>query len=99
MLGNTKADGTPMKQRAATPYSIFVKEHFASIKRDNPQLNQAGVMKALADKWKTVKAASTPCRDSENVDFATTGKHADSDDGTVDLCDDDSPVPRFNLEL
>jgi hypothetical protein len=101
LLGHTKADGTPMKQRPGTPYSAFVKEHFASVKRDNPHLNQAAVMKALADKWKTMKASATSRTDDENVLLVSNG----SKDGTreedcvIDLCDDSSPVPHFILEL
>lgn len=47
-----KKDGTP---KTPSAYSLFVKEQFASVKKENPYATQAEVMKLLSSKWKEQK--------------------------------------------
>ena len=57
-VGRVNRDGTPAKPRAATPFALFVKENFATVKAANPATPHKDVMKLLSSAWKERKAAT-----------------------------------------
>ncbi|KAI9852539.1 MAG: hypothetical protein M1838_000407 [Thelocarpon superellum] len=51
------------RNAAPTGYSLFVKEHFAAVKRDNPASPQKEIMKLLGAAYQTHKAAARRLED------------------------------------
>lgn len=58
LLGAFNKDGTPAKQRKASAFSLFVKQHYAEAKRDlGPAAAHAAVMSRLSTLWKDAKGS------------------------------------------
>lgn len=47
LLPRLRADGTPCKARQASAFSVYVKRHFARVKKDRPDLPHGDVMRQL----------------------------------------------------
>lgn len=59
-LGRFNADGTPAKTRQPSQYSLFVKDHFAALKKQlGPGTPHKEVMQSLSASWKARPDAST----------------------------------------
>jgi predicted SprT family Zn-dependent metalloprotease len=61
-LGSFKKDGTPIKKRAPSAYSLFVKQHFASVKQEHPHAKHGWLMTKLGQMWK--EKQQTECQPS-----------------------------------
>ena len=53
LLPRTKMDGTPAKPRAASPYTVFVKKNFSSVKGSHPQATWGEIMTILSQNYKS----------------------------------------------
>jgi hypothetical protein len=59
-LGRFNADGTPAKRRAASGFSLFVKERFAAAKAALPSAAHQDIMRALSAEFRALKIAQQP---------------------------------------
>jgi hypothetical protein len=48
-------DGNPKEKRAPSPYNIFVKEKYAEIKAENPNMDKTEIFAEIAKKWQESK--------------------------------------------
>ena len=56
-MGKFNADGTPQKARAPSQFSLFVKEHYKSARKEcgGSTADHATIMKCLSEKWNEKK--------------------------------------------
>ena len=48
-------DGNPKEKRAPSPYNIFVKDKYAEIKAENPNMDKTEIFAEIAKKWQESK--------------------------------------------
>lgn len=58
-VGRVNRDGTYAAERKAGPYNQFVKDNFARVRRNCPDLTTSELMSILAAEWKRGKQSST----------------------------------------
>lgn len=54
-LGGFKRDGTPMKQRKASGFSLYLKKHFSRVRAQQAQASHGDVMRTISRMWKEEK--------------------------------------------
>ena len=61
-------DGNPKEKRAPSPYNIFVKEKYAEIKAENPNMDKTEIFAEIAKKWQESKKLNEEEKEEEKVE-------------------------------
>ena len=58
-------DGNPKEKRAPSAYNIFVKEKYAEIKAENPNMDKTEIFAEIAKKWQESKKLNEEVKEEE----------------------------------
>ena len=61
-------DGNPKEKRAPSPYNIFVKEKYAEIKAENPNMDKTEIFAEIAKKWQESKKLNEEEKEEQKVE-------------------------------